>query len=44
MLFVSLQGPRGLTYVFIITQELPTLVPVDGLTISVQRLFIIGFD
>ena len=37
-----LKDPGGLAYVFIITHEIPTLVPVDGPTLSVHRIFILG--
>ena len=38
-----LRGPGGLTYVFIITHKLPTLVPIDSPTLFVQRVFILAF-
>ena len=50
MLFVSFtKGPGGFPYVFIITCEVPTLIPVDGITLRDHRVFIIrgdkeGFD
>ena len=40
MLFVSFtKGPGGFLYVFIITCEVPTLIPVDGITLGDHRVF-----
>ena len=45
MLFVSFtKGPGGFPYVFIITDEVPSLVPVDGTTLVDHRVFVLGGD
>ena len=31
-------------YVFIITREVPTLIPVDGITLGDHRIFVLGGD
>ena len=42
MLFVSFtKGPGGFPYVFIITCEVPTLIPVDGITLGDYRVFVL---
>ena len=38
------QGPGGFPYVFIITAEVPTLIPIDGFTLVDHRVFIFGGD
>ena len=43
MSFISLpKGPGCLTYGFLITHKLPTLVPIDSTTPFIQRIFILG--
>ena len=43
VLFVSfIKGPGGFPYVFIITCEVPTLIPVDGITLGDHRVFVLG--
>ena len=45
MLFVSfIIGPRGFPYVLIITAKVPTLIPVDGITLVDHRVFVLGGD
>ena len=45
MLFVSFtKGPGGFPYVFIITCEVPTLIPVDGITLGDNRVFVLRGD
>ena len=45
MLFVSFtKGPGGFPYVFIITGQVPTLIPVDGITLGDHRVFVLGGD
>ena len=45
MLFVSFtKGPGGFPYVFIITCEVPTLIPVDGITLGDHRVFVLRGD
>ena len=45
MLFVSFtKGPGGFPYVFIITGEVPTLIPVDGITLGNHRVFVLRGD
>ena len=45
MLFVSFtKGPGGFPYVFIITGEVPTLIPIDGITLGDHRVFVLGGD
>ena len=43
--FISLpKSPGHLTYVFIISHKLPTLVPIDSPTLFLHRVFILWFD
>ena len=45
MFLISLpKGPGCLTYVFIITHELPTLAPIDSPILFIKRVFIPRFD
>ena len=45
MLFVSFtKGPGGFPYVFIITCEVPTLIPVYGITLGDHRVFVLKGD
>ena len=45
MFFVSFtKGPVGFPYVFIITCEVPTLIPVDGITLGDHRVFVLRGD
>ena len=45
VLFVSFtKGPGGFPYVFIITGEVPTLIPVDGITLEDHRVFVLRGD
>ena len=45
MLFVSFtKGPGGFPYVFIITCEVPTLIPVDGITLGDHGVFVLRGD
>ena len=45
MLFVSFtEGPGGFPYVFIITGEVPTLIPIDGITLGDHRVSVLGGD
>ena len=45
MLLVSFpKGPEGFPYVFIITGEVPTLIPVDGITLGGHGVFVLGGD
>ena len=45
MLFVSfIKGPGGFPYVFIITGEVPTLIPVDGITLGDHWVFVLRGD
>ena len=45
MLFVSFtKGPGGFPYIFIITCEVPTLIPVDGITLGDHRVFALRGD
>ena len=45
VLFVSFtKGPGGFPYVFIITCVVPTLIPVDGITLEDHRVFVLGGD
>ena len=45
MLFVSFtKGPGGFPYVFIITCEVPTLIPVDGITLGHHGVFVLRGD
>ena len=43
--FVSFtKGPGGFPYVFIITGKVPTLIPIDGITLGYHRVFFLGGD
>ena len=45
MFFVSFtKGPGGSTYVFIITGKVPTLIPIDGITLGDHRVFVLRGD
>ena len=45
MVFVSFtKGPGGVPYVFIITGEVPTLIPIDGITLGDHGVFVLGGD
>ena len=45
MLFVSFtKGPGSFHYVFIITGEVSTLIPVDGITLGDHRVFVLRGD
>ena len=45
MLFVSfIKGPGGSPYVFIITAKVPTLIPIDGITLADHSVFVLGGD
>ena len=45
MLFVSFtKGPGGFTYIFIITCEVPTLIPVYGITLGDHGVFVLRGD
>ena len=45
MLFVSFtKGPGGFPYVFIITGKVPTLIPLDGITLEDHGVFVLGGD
>ena len=45
MLFVSFaKGPGGFPYVFLITSEVPTLIPIDGITMGDHGVFVLGGD
>ena len=45
MLFVSFtKSPGGLPYVFIITGKVPTLIPIDGITLRDHGVFVLGGD
>ena len=45
MLFLSFaKGPGGFPYVFIITGEVPTLIPIDGITLGDHGVFVLGGD
>ena len=45
MLFVSFtKGPGGFPYVFIITGEVPTLLPIDGITLGDHGVFVLEGD
>ena len=45
MLFVSFtKGPGGFPYVFIITCKVPTLIPIDGITLGDHGVFVLGGD
>ena len=43
MFFVSFtKGPGGFPYVFIITGKVPTLIPIDGITLGDHGIFVLG--
>ena len=43
MLFVSFtKGPGGFPYVFIIAGKVPTLIPIDGITLGDHGVFVLG--
>ena len=45
MLFVSFtKGPGGFPYILIITAKVPTLIPIDGITLVYHRVFFLGED
>ena len=45
MLLVSFtKGPGGFPYVFIITGKVPTLIPIDGITLGDHGVFVLGGD
>ena len=45
MFFVSFtKGPGGFPYVFIITAKVPTLIPIDGITLVDHRVFVLWGD
>ena len=45
MLFVSFtKGPGGFPYVLVITAKVPTLIPIDGITLVDHRVFVLGGD
>ena len=45
MLFVSFtKGPGSFPYVFLITAQVTTLVPLDGTTLGDHRVFVLGGD
>ena len=45
MLLVSFtKGPGGFPYVLIITAKVPTLIPIDGITLVDHRVFVLGGD
>ena len=45
MFFVSFtKGPGGFSYVFIITSKVPTLIPIDGITLGDHGVFVLGGD
>ena len=45
MLFVSFtKGPGGFPYVFIITGKVPTLIPIDGITLGDHGVFVLRGD
>ena len=45
MLFVPFtKGPGGFPYVFITTCEVPTQIPVDGITLGDHRVFVLRRD
>ena len=45
MFFVSFtKGPGGFLYVFIITGKVPTLIPIDGITLGDHGVFVLGGD
>ena len=45
MLFASFtKDPGGFPYVFIITSEVPTLIPIDGITLGDHEVFVLRGD
>ena len=45
MLFVSFtKGPGSFPYVFIIAGKVPTLIPIDGITLGDHGVFVLGGD
>ena len=45
MFFVSsTKGPGGFPYVFIITGKVPTLIPIDGITLGDHGVFVLEGD
>ena len=45
MFFVSFtKGPGGFPYAFIITGEVPTLIPIDGITLGDHGVFVLRGD
>ena len=45
VLFVSFtKGPGGFLYVFIMTCEVPTLIPIDGITLGDHGVFVLRAD
>ena len=45
MFFVSFtKGPGGFPYIFIITAKVPTLKPINGITLVDHRIFVLGGD
>ena len=45
VLFVSFtKGPGGFPYVLIITAKVPTLIPINGITLVDHRVFVLGGD
>ena len=45
MFFVSFtKGPGGFPYAFIITGKVPTLIPIDGITLGDHGVFVLGGD
>ena len=45
MFFVSFtKGPGGFPYVLIITAKVPTLIPINGITLVDHRVFVLGGD
>ena len=45
MFFVSFtKGPGGFPYVLIITAKVPTLIPIDGITLVDHRVFVLSGD
>ena len=44
MFFVSFKGPGSFPYVFIITGKVPTLIPIDGITLRDHGVYVLGGD
>ena len=45
VLFLSFtKGPGGFPYVLIITAKVPTLIPINGITLVYHRVFVLGGD